>query len=69
MCWRQAPKTIASLPDFARASCDLFVLRSGMDPQATLEGFTGRIVFIGGGPSVWDNYARFVSHWDITRLP
>jgi dihydromethanopterin reductase len=28
-----------------------------------------RVVFIGGGPPVWSAYARFVRHWDITRLP
>jgi len=40
-----------------------------MDPEDTLKRFAGRIVFIGGGPPVWDAYAQFVSHWDITRLP
>jgi dihydromethanopterin reductase len=63
------PKTIASIPDFARADRELFTLRSSMDPDETLKRFAGRIVFIGGGPAVWDAYARFVSHWDITRLP
>lgn len=63
------PRTIASVPDFARADRELFVLRSDMDPQATLERFAGRVVYIGGGPPVWDAYARFVGHWDITRLP
>jgi dihydromethanopterin reductase len=63
------PRTIASVPHFARTDRDLFVLRSNMDPEATLARFAGRIVYIGGGPPVWDAYARFVSHWDITRLP
>lgn len=63
------PRTIASVPDFARTDRDLFVLRSNMDPEVTLARFAGRIVYIGGGPPVWDSYARFVSHWDITRLP
>lgn len=63
------PKTIASVPEFARGDRNLFVLRSQMDPQAVLARFAGRVVFIGGGPPVWDTYARFVSHWDITRLP
>jgi dihydromethanopterin reductase len=63
------PRTIASVPDFARTDRDLFVLRSNMDPEVTLARFAGRIVYIGGGPPVWDAYARFVSHWDITRLP
>jgi dihydromethanopterin reductase len=63
------PKTIASVPEFARADRELFVLRSSMDPEETLKRFAGRIVFIGGGPPVWAAYARFISHWDITRLP
>lgn len=63
------PRTIASVPDFARGDRELIVLRSNMDPQAMLGRFAGRVVFIGGGPPVWDAYARFVSHWDITRLP
>lgn len=63
------PKTIESVPEFARADRELFVLRSSMDPEETLRRFAGRIVFIGGGPPVWDAYARFVEHWDITRLP
>jgi dihydromethanopterin reductase len=63
------PKTIASVPEFARADRELFVLRSDMDPEEALTRFSGRIVFIGGGPSVWNAYARFVSHWDIARLP
>ncbi len=28
-----------------------------------------RVIFVGGGPSVFAAYARFVQHWDITRLP
>jgi dihydromethanopterin reductase len=63
------PKTIASVPDFARADRELVVVRSSMDPEDTLQRFAGRVVFIGGGPPVWDAYARFVSHWDVTRLP
>ena len=34
-----------------------------------LRRYSGRVVFIGGGPPVWSAYARFVRHWDITRLP
>jgi dihydromethanopterin reductase len=63
------PKTISSVPEFARSDRDLFVLRSSMDPEELFKRFAGRIVFIGGGPSVWDVYAPFISHWDITRLP
>lgn len=63
------PKTIASIPEFARADRELVVVRSSMDPETTLKRFAGRVVFIGGGPPVWDAYAHFVSHWDVTRLP
>jgi dihydromethanopterin reductase len=63
------PKTITSVPELARSDRDLFVLRSSMGPEELFKRFAGRIVFIGGGPSVWDVYAPFVSHWDITRLP
>ncbi|MFU0505072.1 dihydrofolate reductase family protein [Pseudaminobacter sp. NGMCC 1.201702] len=63
------PKTIASVPEFARVDREFFLLRSSMAPEETLKRFAGRVVFIGGGPPVWDAYARFVSHWDITRLP
>lgn len=54
------PKTIASVPDFARADRELVVVRSSMDPEDMLKRFAGRVVFIGGGPPVWDAYARFV---------
>jgi dihydromethanopterin reductase len=63
------PKTIASIPEFARHDRELVVLRSSMDPEPTLGRFAGRVVFIGGGPPVWEAYARYVSHWDVTRLP
>lgn len=63
------PKTIASVPEFAFKDRTIAVLRSDMDPEQTLKQYAGRVVFIGGGPSVWDVYARFVSHWDVTRLP
>jgi dihydromethanopterin reductase len=63
------PKTIGAVPDFARADRTLAVLRSHMDPVETLKRYAGRVVYIGGGPPVWDVYAPFVSHWDITRLP
>ena len=38
-------------------------------PEDVLARFPNRVVFIGGGPPVWDIYARFIQHWDITRLP
>ena len=63
------PRTIGAVPKFAHADRTLVTLRSGDDPQAMLDRFSGRVVYIGGGPPVWDVYARFIRHWDITRLP
>jgi dihydromethanopterin reductase len=63
------PRTIGAVPEFARADRTLVTLRSGDDPQTMLDRFPGRVVYIGGGPPVWDVYARFIRHWDITRLP
>jgi dihydromethanopterin reductase len=63
------PRTIASIPAFARRDRELVVVRSSMNPEDMLKRFAGRVVFVGGGPAVWSAYARFVSHWDITRLP
>jgi len=63
------PRTVASVPAFARADRTVAVIRSGERPEEVLARYAGRIVFIGGGPAVWDAYARFIRHWDITRLP
>lgn len=63
------PKTIGAIPEFVRHDRTLFVVRSHMDPEAVLGQFDGRVVYIGGGPPVWDVYARYIRHWDITRLP
>ena len=49
------PRTIASVPEFARSDRTLGVLRSSMDPEQTLREYAGRVVFIGGGPPVWDD--------------
>ncbi len=63
------PKTIGAVPEFARRDRTLMVIRSSMKPEEVLAKFEGRVVFVGGGPPVWDVYARFIQHWDITRLP
>jgi dihydromethanopterin reductase len=62
------PRTIASFPEWARSGRTLVVVRSTDEPAAVLERFCDRVVFIGGGPPVWRAYARFVNHWDVTRL-
>ena len=63
------PKTIASVPRFAYDDRTIEVIRSGERPEDVIARFPGRVVFIGGGPPVWDVYAPFIRHWDITRLP
>lgn len=63
------PKTIAAVPDFARADRTVEVIRSSMNPETVLARYAGRVVFVGGGPVLWDVYAPYIEHWDITRLP
>jgi dihydromethanopterin reductase len=63
------PRTIASVPAFAYDDRTIFEIRSHMAPEEVIAAFPGRVIFIGGGPPVWSVYARFISHWDITRLP
>jgi len=63
------PATANSVPDWARAERTVVASRSSEPPQAVLDRFSGRVVFVGGGPAVWDAYAPFIRHWDITRLP
>ena len=63
------PKTVASFPDFAHHDRTIVAIRSTDDPEAVLSRFEGRVVYVGGGPSVWTAYARFVRHWDINTLP
>ena len=63
------PKTIGAIPDFAREDRTLFVIRSHMDPEWVLSQFGDRVVYVGGGPPVWDVYAKYIRHWDINRLP
>jgi dihydromethanopterin reductase len=63
------PRTVASFPAYARHDRTLFEIRSSMAPEEVLAQFPDRVVFIGGGPPVWAAYARFIRHWDITRLP
>ena len=63
------PRTVAAVPDFAKATRTVVAIRSSERPEEVLARYEGRVVFIGGGPPVWDAYARFIRHWDITRLP
>ncbi len=63
------PKTYASVPPFAFVNRTICEIRSENDPAEVLAEFHDRVVYIGGGPSVWTAYAPFIQHWDITRLP
>ena len=63
------PKTIEAVPAFAYKDRTIAVLRRGEKPQDVIARYPGRVIFIGGGPPVWDVYAPFIRHWDITRLP
>lgn len=63
------PRTIASVPDFALAERTVAVLRREERPRDVLARYPGRVVYIGGGPAVWDVWAPFIRHWDINRLP
>lgn len=63
------PRTTKSIPKEAYANRTILEIRSSMVPEEVLARFPGRVVFIGGGPSVWTAYARLIQHWDITRLP
>ena len=63
------PKTIGAIPDFARHDRTLVVIRSTDRPEEVLARFDDRVVFVGGGPPVWDVYAPFIRHWDVNRLP
>lgn len=63
------PKTVASFPDFAHDERTIVAIRSHEVPEEVLSRFAGRVVYVGGGPSVWTAYARFVRHWDINTLP
>jgi dihydromethanopterin reductase len=63
------PITARSIPAFAREDRTIVELRSSDRPDTVISRFGDRVVFIGGGPSVWTAYARLIRHWDITRLP
>jgi dihydromethanopterin reductase len=63
------PVTYASVPAFARADRHWVELRSFMTPGQALAPYRGRVVYIGGGPAVWDVYAPLIQHWDVNRVP
>jgi len=63
------PKTFRAFPAFARKDRTVVELRSHISPEQALAPFSDRVVYIGGGPAVWDVYAPLIRHWDINRLP
>ena len=63
------PRTIASVPQWAREDRTVAVIRSGTPPEEALARYPDRVVYVGGGPPVWTAYASLIRHWDITRLP
>ncbi len=63
------PRTKSSVPEFAYAERTIVEIRSSLAPEAAIATYPGRMIFVGGGPPVFAAYARFVQHWDITRLP
>lgn len=63
------PTTARAVPEHALKELTVVELRSHMDPEQTIARFPNRVVFIGGGPPVWDVYAPLIRHWDVTRLP
>ena len=62
------PRTYASVPAFAFAERDIVEIHGSDMPDEVLARFPGRVVFIGGGPSVFAAYAHHVRLWDINRL-
>ncbi len=63
------PKTYSAVPSFAFADRTVVMIRSSQTPQEALAPFADRVVYIGGGPSVYAAYAPLIRHWDINRLP
>ena len=63
------PCTKSSVPPFAYAERTIVEIRSSLSPEEAIARYPSRVIFVGGGPPVFAAYARFVQHWDITRLP
>ncbi len=63
------PRTFESVPEWAFKDRDIVQIRSFEPPAEVLARFPDRVVFIGGGPPVYEAYAPFIRLWDINRLP
>ncbi len=62
------PKTVGSIPKCAYEDRTICEIHSTHHPEEVLNWFPDRVVFVGGGPPVWDVYAPYIRHWDINRL-
>lgn len=63
------PRTYESVPECAFKERDFVQIRSHEPPAEVLARYPDRVVFIGGGPPVYEAYAPFIRLWDINRLP
>ncbi len=63
------PRTFEAVPAWAFKDRDIVKIRSSEPPAEVLARFPDRVVFIGGGPPVYEAYAPFIRLWDINRLP
>jgi dihydromethanopterin reductase len=63
------PRTYAAVPGWAHKEREFVTIRSSEPPAEVLARYPHRVVFIGGGPVVYEAYAPFIRHWDINRLP
>jgi dihydromethanopterin reductase len=63
------PKTISAFPDYAYKERTIVEVRSIHHPEEVFGWFLDRVVYVGGGPAVWDVYAPYIRPWDINRLP
>lgn len=63
------PKTVSAFPKYAYEDRTIVEICSVHHPEEVFGWFPDRVVYVGGGPSVWDVYAPYIRHWDINRLP
>ena len=53
-------RTFTSVPDFAFKDRDILEIHASDRPEEVLARFPSRVVFIGGGPTVYAAYAPFI---------
>src|SRR5680860_1473140 len=57
---------LAAIPPFAYEDRTICEIRSSHQPEEVFAWFPDRVIYVGGGPPVWDVYAPYIRHWDIT---